>query len=188
MSKKENVFSGYTYGQLLYGVQVGSIAESEIRKEYSRLRKNVRRRIAAIESSKADIGFLPHKKPSFRSLPEIGKDLDILLHEFYSLSRFNEAKSSTVIGRIEQRKAAVKSLQEQGLTFVTVKNYKKWREFYDWFKHSDYAAFFDSTSRTFEDVFKNTPATPSEWEMAFAKQLQIERPEDYKKLMEIKAR
>jgi len=171
--KKEIFYSGYKYGQLLYGLESGAITEKDLRSEYTRMRSIVTKRIKRIQASKQDIGFLPGKTPSFEKLVNI-TDIDALAHEFYNLSRFYTAKSGTVAGRVEQRKQAVEALQNQGLTFVTVENYRQWREFYAWYKQSEFADFYDSTSKAFEEVFKQGGATPKQWEQNFEKYMRSE--------------
>lgn len=174
MSKKKGIFyAGYKYGALLYGLETGAITEKDLRSEYTRMRSIVTKRIARIQKSKEDIGFLPGKTPSFEKLSNI-TDIDALAHEFYNLSRFYMAKSGTVKGRIEQRKLAVEALHGQGLTFVTIENYRLWREFYAWFKASEFADFYDSTSKAFEEVFKMGGAGPKDWEAHFEAYMRAE--------------
>lgn len=173
MSKKDVFYAGYKYGQLLYGLETGAITEKDLRSEYTRMRSVVVKRISRIQKSKEDIGFLPGKTPSFEKLSNI-TDIDTLAHEFYNLSRFYMAKSGTVKGRVEQRKLAVQALHEHGLTFVTIENYRLWREFYAWYKVSEFADFYDSTSKAFEEVFKMGGATPAEWARNFENYMRAE--------------
>jgi len=173
MKKGEIFYSGYKYGELLYGLQTGAITEKDLRAEYSRMRDIVVKRVKRIQSSKQDVGFLPGKTPRYEKLVNI-TDVDTLAHEFYNLSRFYNAKSGTVKGRVEQRKIAVQALHEHGLTFVTIENYRLWREFYAWYKASEFADFYDSTSKAFEEVFKMGGASPKEWERNFENYMRAE--------------
>lgn len=149
--------------ELIAALNKGSITEKDLRGVYSAFRKQINAQAARID--KSDIPFLPGSNPSMRKLKNIITTRD-LVSEIADGLRFYHSKSYSRKGRVAQRQAAIKALNAHGIN-ISVDNWGKWREFMEWFKHTEYSVLYDSDSEITMDVF-NGGATVEQWERIFA--------------------
>ena len=120
-------------------------SEKEMRKEYARLREVARKRLARMEDTPAErsqayrMNRFRFEKPQsqIESIGELGRRL-------YDLSRFINAKSSTVTGQRELRAKSLKTLHEHGYTFVNERNIYDFGEFMEWWRSSEYGKLYNS--------------------------------------------
>lgn len=154
-----------TVNQVVKALSSGDVTMKELRKEYSRLRSIAQKRIGRIE--KSAIPFTKGARPYFSKLTNIVTERD-LVREYAELSRFIESKSSTAKGRREQREKTIDTLQKRGFD-VDKNNYMQFLNFMEWFKHSEYAAKYDSNSDIVQEVFDTASmkAGSREWKKLF---------------------
>ena len=154
-----------TVNQVVKALSSGSVTMKELRKEYSRLRSIAQKRIGRIE--KSAIPFTKGARPYFSKLTNIVTERD-LVREYAELSRFIESPSSTAKGRREQREKTIDTLQKRGFD-VDKSNYMQFLNFMEWFKHSEYAAKYDSNSDIVQEVFDmaSMKAGSREWKKLF---------------------
>lgn len=112
-------------------LRTGSMTAAQMKAEYQRLRKIANKRISALGRSEFvqsesyqqhKEGFAPYSKLDKRSLE----------YELSSLARFVTAKTSSVTGQREIRDSAIRSLREQGYTFINKKNFRDFTEFMEY--------------------------------------------------------
>lgn len=118
--------------------------ESELRKEYSRLRKIAQKRLARFvgtEWEKSEVFKRNYGK--YPVLADI-KSPTQLRYELAALARFINAKTSSVSGLRQQRAKAIEALRDKGYTFVNRKNYWQFGEFMDYYKTSKLNQIYDS--------------------------------------------
>lgn len=107
----------------------GKEAEKEIRKEYTRLRDIAQKRLkrmgstmwAETQTYKRNVNHYPKLK-DIQSPSELAARLS-------DLSRYIEAQTSTVSGLEQQMKKSLKTLHENGYSFVTRENYLDFGKF-----------------------------------------------------------
>ena len=120
-------------------------SEKEMRKEYARLREVARKRLARMEDTPAErsqayrMNRFRFEKPQsqIESIGELGRRLS-------DLSRFINAKSSTVTGQRQIRMKSIRTLHEHGYGFVNEKNIYEFAEFMEWFRSSEYSRLISS--------------------------------------------
>lgn len=120
-------------------------SEKEMRKEYARLREVARKRLARMEDTPAErsqayrMNRFRFEKPQsqIESIGELGRRLS-------DLSRFINAKSSTVTGQRELRAKSLETLHEHGYTFVNERNIYDFGEFMEWWRASEYSRLCNS--------------------------------------------
>lgn len=154
-----------TVNQVVKALSSGDVTMKELRKEYSRLRSIAQKRIGRIE--KSAIPFTKGARPYFSKLSNIVTERD-LVREYAELSRFIESPSSTAKGRRETREKTIDTLQKRGFN-VNNNNYMQFLNFIEWFKHSEYAAKYDSNADIVQEVFDmaSTEAGSCEWKKLF---------------------
>ncbi len=153
--------------QLAADIKKGKISEKELVSAYSRMRKNVMAQIRKIQ--KSDIPFLAGKVPAPPTVKELTGVLGInqraLLYETAEMLKFIQGKSYTLPQRRAQRKLAVESLAKHGI-IIKESEWGKWREFIEWFKHTEYAALHDSDEQVVQDIFEQGSSS-EEWDKLF---------------------
>ena len=153
--------------QLAADIKKGKISEKELVSAYSRMRKNVMAQIKKIQ--KSDIPFLAGKVPAPPTVKELtgamGINQKALLYETAEMLKFVQGKSYTLPQRKLQRKKAVKILNERGIN-ITESEWGKWREFIEWFRHTEYAALYDSDSDVTQEIFEQGSSS-LEWDKLF---------------------
>lgn len=117
--------SAYTYYNL------DSRTESELRKEYSRLRAIANKRITRLE--KAGFGespILERYGQGFTKTSSIAKgDIASIKKALYELVWFSSDERSTVSGERKAMAKEIGKLRESGYDFVTTDNYYKFKRF-----------------------------------------------------------
>lgn len=106
--------------------------ESEVRQEYSRLRKIAIKRLARFRGTEfEDTQSYLYNKDRYVTLKEIPNrtSLNYLLSD---LGRFIAAKTSTISGLKEAREKAIEKLHKHDYTFVTKENFKDFGEFMEY--------------------------------------------------------
>ena len=120
-------------------------SEKEMRKEYARLREVARKRLARMEGTPA-VRSQAYKMNRFRfDKPQSQiKSAGELSRRLSDLSRFINAKSSTVRGQRELRAKSLETLHEHGYTFVNEKNIYDFGEFMEWWRSYEYGRLYNS--------------------------------------------
>lgn len=153
--------------QLAADIKKGKITEKELISAYSRLRKNVVAQIKKIQ--KSDIPFLAGKVPTPPTVKDLTGALGVnqraLLYETAEMLKFVQSKSYSLPQRKAQRKKAVEMLNARGIN-ITESEWGKWREFMEWFKHTEYAALYDSDSDITQEIFEQGSSS-LEWDRLF---------------------
>lgn len=153
--------------QLAADLKKGKISEKELVSAYSRMRKNVMAQIKKIQ--KSDIPFLAGKVPAPPTVKELTGALGVnqkwLLYETVEMLKFVQGKSYTLPQRKVQRKKAVEMLNARGIN-ITESEWGKWREFIEWFRHTEYAALYDSDSDVTQEIFEQGSSS-LEWDKLF---------------------
>ena len=153
--------------QLAADIKKGKISEKELVSAYSRMRKNVMAQIRKIQ--KSDIPFLAGKVPAPPTVKELTGALGVnqraLLYETAEMLKFVQGKSYSLPQRKAQRKKAVEILNARGIN-ITESEWGKWREFIEWFKHTEYAALYDSDEQVVQDIFEQGSSS-EEWDKLF---------------------
>ena len=153
--------------QLAADIKKGKITEKELVSVYSRMRKNVMAQIKKIQ--KSDIPFLAGKVPAPPTVKELRGALGVnqraLLYETAEMLKFVQGKSYTLPQRKAQRKKAVEILQARGIN-ITESEWGKWREFIEWFRHTEYSALYDSDSEVTQEIFEQGSSS-LEWDKLF---------------------
>lgn len=154
-----------TVNQVVKALSSGSTTMKELRKEYSRMRSIAQKRIGRIE--KSAIPFTKGSRPYFSKLVNIVTER-AFVREYAALTQFLESKASTAKGRRDTREKTIKTLQERGFN-VNNGNYMKFIEFMEWFRHSEYAAKYDSNADIVQEVFDmaSVEAGSREWKKLF---------------------
>lgn len=103
-------------------------SEKEARKEYSRLRNIVVKRLKRIRETEPEAKVLERWKPeSFKSLREV-RDIRELSHLLSDVAYLVNAKTASLTGRTEIKKQILEALQEQGID-IDSKDLKRYGEF-----------------------------------------------------------
>ena len=89
-----------------------------------------------------------------------------LLKELSEVSKFLKMKTSTIKGQKEAREIVLGNMKKYGFE-VKKEDYTKLRKFMKWFKQSEFAKKYDSTSPVVQEVFNSEQATPEDWKKAF---------------------
>lgn len=109
-----------------------NLTQSEMRKEYSRLRSIANKRLERFKNTEwEDTNVYRYNKDRYVKLADVDNDVQLrfLLSD---VSRFLSSKTGSITGLKEQRKAAINSLYESGYTFVNEKNFNKFTEFMEY--------------------------------------------------------
>lgn len=110
-------------------------SEAELRKEYSRLRSMARsrmKRLAESEFKESDL-LRYNRVDKFKTLAEI-QDQQELKRLLSDLARFVTSPLSTIKGQREYREKVLRTLHENGYTFVNESNLKEWGDFMQYLK------------------------------------------------------
>lgn len=118
--------------------------ESELRKEYSRLRKIAQKRLARFvgtEWEKSEVF-----KKNYGKYPVLAdiKSPTQLRYELAALARFINAETSSVSGLKRQRAKTIETLKDKGYNFVNRKNFFKFTDFMDSFRNMQLNRIYDS--------------------------------------------
>lgn len=106
--------------------------EAEVRKEYSRLRSIARKRLERLKKAGFDdTQIYKNNVTNLKPLSELkGEENEEELHRrLAKLARFIHAETSTVTGQRDLIEKSLDTLHENGYTFVTKENFKRFTEF-----------------------------------------------------------
>ena len=105
----------------------GEWTDAEIRREYSRLRDIAQKRLQTL--ARNEPGSYAYKKNvgQYPTLAELGTEG--AREKLPMLARFIAAKTGTVVGIRQQRRAALETLQEHGYDFINAGNIRQFGEF-----------------------------------------------------------
>ena len=153
--------------QVAAALRKGVISEKDLIGAYRRLRQDVMSNIRRIQ--KSDIPFLPGKIPAPPTIKDLTGALGVnqraLLYETGQMLKFLHSKSYTREQRKAQRKFAIESLAKHGI-HIKESEWGLWREFMELFKHTEYAALFDSDEQVVQDIFAEG-SRAEEWDRLF---------------------
>lgn len=112
----------------------GTISQSTIRAEYTRLRDIAQKRIKRLgESEWRDTEIFRKYREGFPKLSEIPNSTN-LSYKLAELSRFVSTKTTTVTGLKQQRARTLETLHKHGYSYVNIKNYKQFGAFMDQYR------------------------------------------------------
>jgi hypothetical protein len=154
---------GMTYNQLGAALVSGLVTEKQLRNYYTAERS--RAQAAARRIAKSDVGFYDGETPYFTKLRNL-TTTGSLVHAVVDVSRFTSSKRSTVGGRRKVQQQTISTLHSRGIDFVDESNYREWISFIQWFKASEFAAYYDSDSEAVADVFE-AGSNAREWAQLF---------------------
>lgn len=120
------------------------LPESDLRKEYSRLRAIAHKRLKRMEGTQWEetIAYQTHKD-GFLSLDQI-QDNTELIFQLHDIARFVSAKSSSIKGNELMMYKTLATLHKNGYTFVNPKNFLQFGQFMEIYRQSNIAALFSS--------------------------------------------
>lgn len=161
-----NKIAGASYNQIGRMITTGEVSEAQLRKVFTERRRTAMDRVRNItsESARAEFGTREREKflPS-KDLPTVSA----LAHELADVNRFLANKESTITGLKINRQSRIEKLQKQGFD-INEKNYADFFDFMNWFKQSEYAMKYDSSSDEVQEVFSAADnATPADWMRLF---------------------
>lgn len=113
-------------------LESGKYTDAELRKEYSRLRGIVNKRIDRLEQSDflTKEGKVPYnlRKSYYPTLKEIGDNSQLII-KLRELATVVESRRSTIYGLEDIREESVKTLERKGVTWIREYNWKDFGEF-----------------------------------------------------------
>lgn len=118
--------------------------ESELRKEYSRLRKIAQKRLAHFVGTEWE--NTQTFKKNYGKYPVLAdiKTPAQLRKQLASLARYINASTSTVTGLQRQRRLTMEALKDKGYNFVTKANFHEFTDFMDSFRNRNLERIYDS--------------------------------------------
>lgn len=109
-----------------------SYETDELRREYSRLRREAEDRLRKLGRSEfADSQAYRQNAGKFQTLKEIGDDRRKLERLLIDAERFVMSKRSSASGQREIRREAIQSLRANGYTWVNTRNFNDFVEYMD---------------------------------------------------------
>lgn len=156
--------------QLGEAVQTGQFTLKQMRNAYTQMRDIAQKRAKRLNTEKNINEF---GKPNlyvengeyFRKTKNLVGEAE-LLKELTEVSKFLKMKTSTIKGQKEAREIVLENMKKYGFE-VKKEDYTKLRKFMKWFKQSEFAKKYDSTSPVVQEVFNSEQATPEDWKKAF---------------------
>lgn len=156
MPRRDTASLKYPFAQYtVYQHRIGKgLAESEARREYTRIRAILNKRIARIQSNAefAGLGIAGQFPQGLPPLAQISpQDLPYKLQQ--AAQALTSARGS-LKGLKQQRAAAIKALREQGITTVTTKNYREFYQFMHEARDRAYDRLYgsDSVAQLYDDL------------------------------------
>lgn len=156
MPKRDTAQLKYPFGDYtVYQHRIGKgLGDSEARKEYTRLRSILNKRIARIQSTQdfAGLGIASQFPQGLPTLAEIAPaDLPYRLQE--AAQALTSARGS-LKGLKQQRTRAIESLRESGITTVTEKNYREFYQFMHEARDKAYDKIYgsDQVAQLYDDL------------------------------------
>ena len=116
-----------------------NMSESEIRKEYSRLKRAANRRLTNLENR--GLGTWGERRfASSRNMP-----IEWIEQSLLEVSRWIREPRHTVRGEIEHRKAVIDALHERGIDYVNNENFNEFTDFMNKLREQYSEKLFDSS-------------------------------------------
>lgn len=121
-----------------------TLTEKDLKKEYSRLRSIARKRLERFKNTEwNDTQIYKMNKDIYKPIKEIKSNRE-LRHLFSQVARFVTAETGSVTGLEQQRKKAVKTLNQRGYDFVNKENYREFADFMEYARIANLNRMYDS--------------------------------------------
>ena len=152
------------YSQLGKALVSGQVTEKQLRRYYREARARANRRYKDIvRKTKGEFGEI--QKVSFMKEKDL-PTTQSLLREIHDVNKYLSGRSSTITGLKIQRESIIEKAEQLGVD-INEGNYRQWLDFLNWFKNSEFAKFFDSSSEEVAEAFNMSEgANPSDWSKA----------------------
>ena len=185
MSKRTAGTARLTWEPSQYNPQaLQSFSESQLRSEYTRLRDIARKRIQRLS---ADPDYWDSKTARYNTMERYKRLSEMrseseLRRALSDIAHFVNARTGTVRGLREADRERVKTLNENGYTFVTMDNLRDWGDFMQWLKAhyphkpSETGDVLDMAYKEFKEL-RAEDITPEEVEKRFDEWLEDQYPE-----------
>lgn len=132
ISRRAKLAFGSKASYSITELESGKYSDAELRKEYSRLRGIVNKRIDRLEQSEflTTDGKVPYnlRKGYYPTLKEIG-DRSQLIIKLRELATVVESRRSTIYGLEAIREESVKTLERKGISWIREYNWEDFGEF-----------------------------------------------------------
>lgn len=134
-----------TYSKETYTPEgLKSLTDSELRKEYSRLRSIARKRLERFEGTEwTDSQVYRLNSGKYIPIKDISTARE-LRHLLVEVSKFVSSSTGSVSGLKEQRQKAIETLRDRGYDFVDKNNFKQFGEFMEYARIANKNKMFDS--------------------------------------------
>lgn len=141
MSLRSDPYKSLKYDYTLYQMEETVREIPDPRAEYERLRHQIDIRLRRFErSGLTDSAIYAEHKNVFEDVNML--DNSEVYKRIPEMARFLTDVRSTVTGYRETERKAVRTLRDQGLTFVNKKNYREFTDFMEWARSSKTADLF----------------------------------------------
>lgn len=137
-----------TYDKSIYTpIGAKTLSESELRKEYSRLRSIANKRLKRFEGTEwTDTQQYIQNAGKYKKLSELKSDTE-LRHLLSDVARFITADTGSVSGLVKQRDRMIKTMNDRGMDFVNKQNYRDFVEFMEYTRTALVGRWYDSDER-----------------------------------------
>lgn len=141
MSLRADPYNALKYDYTLYQMEESVKEMPDPRAEYERLRQQIDIRMRRFErSGLTDTSIYAEHKNVFEDVNTLNNSE--VYERIPEMARFLTDARSTVTGYREAERKAVRTLRDQGLTFVNKKNYRDFTDFMEWARASKTADLF----------------------------------------------
>lgn len=141
MSLRSDPYKALKYDYTYYQMEETAKEIPDPRAEYERLRHQIDIRLRRFErSGLTDTAIYAEHKNVFEDVNTLNNSE--VYERIPEMARFLTDVRSTVTGYRETERKAVRTLRDQGLTFVNKKNYKDFTDFMEWARSSKTADLF----------------------------------------------
>lgn len=141
MSLRSDPYKALKYDYSFYLMEETVREIPDPRAEYERMRHQIDIRLRRFErSGLTDSAFYTEYKDLFEDVNTL--DNSEVYERIPEMARFLTDVRSTVTGYRETERKAVRTLRDEGLTFVNKKNYRQFTDFMEWARSSKTADLF----------------------------------------------
>lgn len=141
MSLRSDPYNALKYDYTLYQMEETVKEMPDPRAEYERLRHQIDIRMRRFErSGLTDTSIYAEHKNVFEDVNTLNNSE--VYERIPEMARFLTDARSTVTGYREAERKAVRTLRDQGLSFVNKKNYRDFTDFMEWARASKTADLF----------------------------------------------
>lgn len=165
MSKyvSDKQISGMSYTELGKALTSGAVTVERLKSYYVDARRKAMSREKRRQSVGDEFGELDSQY--FTKLKNL-TTTNSLLHEIHDVNKFLGSKKSTITGLKQIRENTINRAESLGFD-LNYENYSDWVRFMNWFKSSEFAKAFDSSSEELAEAFNNADsASPKDWAKA----------------------